>query len=285
VRPVNLIPPENRRGHHGPLRAGPLSYVIVAVLAVALLGVTLVVTTNNKISDRKAEKASLEAELAEAQAQAERLRPFTDFVALQRARQDTVTSLATSRFDWERVLRELAIVIPSDVWLTSLDASASAETSASTSSTSSASTVAEGIEGPSLDIQGCASGHEAVARFLAALRDIDGVTRVTVTSSARQESSSSTSSTSTAPSSGATAGSCATRDFISTFSIVAAFDAAQPALLEASSTPSTTVTSGEKSQVADGREQLQEQKDAAAEKTQSGHKAVDTFIPGAGSAP
>ena len=29
MRPVNLIPPEERRGDHAPLRAGALSYVIV----------------------------------------------------------------------------------------------------------------------------------------------------------------------------------------------------------------------------------------------------------------
>ena len=30
----------------------------------------------------------------------------------------TVTSLADSRFDWERVMRELSLVLPADVWLT-----------------------------------------------------------------------------------------------------------------------------------------------------------------------
>ena len=32
-----------------------------------------------------------------------------------------MTSLADSRFDWERVMRELALILPGDVWLTSLD--------------------------------------------------------------------------------------------------------------------------------------------------------------------
>ena len=36
MRPVNLIPPEDRRGDHAPLRAGVASYVIVGVLALAL---------------------------------------------------------------------------------------------------------------------------------------------------------------------------------------------------------------------------------------------------------
>ena len=52
------------------MRTGALSYVIVAVLAVALLGVTGVVLTSNQISDRKAEKSGLESQLAEAEAEA-----------------------------------------------------------------------------------------------------------------------------------------------------------------------------------------------------------------------
>ena len=40
MRPVNLIPPEARRGEKAPMRTGALSYVIVAVLAAALVGVT-----------------------------------------------------------------------------------------------------------------------------------------------------------------------------------------------------------------------------------------------------
>ena len=73
---------------------------------------------SNQISDRKAEKSSLESQLSTAQAEADRTKSFADFAALQLSREQTVASLAQSRFDWERVLRELAIVIPHDVWLT-----------------------------------------------------------------------------------------------------------------------------------------------------------------------
>ena len=49
------------------------------------------------------------------------------------------TSLAQSRFDWERVLRELAIVIPEDVWLTNLTATVSPEVQLDDSGSSSSS--------------------------------------------------------------------------------------------------------------------------------------------------
>ena len=124
MRPVNLIPKEDRRGAKAPLRTGPLSYAIVAILLLALGGVTLLVLTGNKISDRKAEVASLQSQVDAAQAQADQLSTYTHFAELQQARQETVASLANSRFDWERTLHELALVLPGDVWLTSMTASA-----------------------------------------------------------------------------------------------------------------------------------------------------------------
>ncbi len=296
MRPVNLIPPEDRRGERAPMRTGPLAYVIVAVLAVALVAVTASVLIDNQISDRRAEKASLQAQVTEAQAEAERLSSFADFANLQQLREQTVSSLAQSRFDWERVLRELAIVIPNDVWLTNLSASVSTDASSSSSSTSSASTssaAAEGIVGPSLEIQGCAEGQEAVARFLASLHDIDGITRVTVLSSDRPDPGTSSAGSQSAPTGGE---GCVDRDFVAQFDVITAFDDVQPtaaldsalAPVESSSTSTTPASSSatdDQSQVADAEQQLQQQKKSAAAKTQKGHDAVNTFIPGTGSAP
>lgn len=242
MRPVNLIPQEDRRGGKAPLRTGPLPYAIVAFLLLAVGVVTLLVLTGNKIADRKAEAASLQSQVDATQARADQLSTYTNFADLQQARQETVASLATSRFDWERALHELALVLPDDVWLTSMTASAATDPS---SSTSSSTTAVDGVTGPSLDISGCASGHEAVAKFLAALRDVDGVTRVTVLSSDRPgaESSSNSSTSSSSASSGQSTVECASRDFIATFEVVAAFDGAQPAATAAPASPEAPVTS------------------------------------------
>lgn len=289
MRPVNLIPPEARRGEKAPMRTGALSYVIVAVLAVALVGVTGVVLTNNQISDRKTEKSGLESQVAEAEARAERVSSFANFASLQQARAQTVDDLARSRFDWERVLRELAIVIPEDVWLTNLTATASPAVQISSDSGSSSSSDSgadlSSVQGPSLRIAGCGTGHEAVALFLAALRDIGGVTRVSVLSSDRPDPDSG----------GGSAEDCATRDFISKFEIVAAFDAVQVgASTEATGTPpasseptasGSTASAADQSQVSDGQKQLDDQKQSTAERTKKGREDADTFIPGTATAP
>jgi Tfp pilus assembly protein PilN len=298
VRPVNLIPPEERRGDKAPMRTGSLAYVVVAVLGVALVAITGVVLTNNQISDRTSEKSSLETQVSVAQAEADRTRSFADFASLQRAREQTVTSLAQSRFDWERVLRELAIVIPDDVWLTNLSASVSpdvASASSSSSATSTSSGGAESVTGPSLRIEGCAAGHEAVARFLAALQDVDGITRVSVLKSDLPDPASSGAS---APAGGAgtsvATDGCSSRDFVSQFEVVAAFDAVQvdpstqglaPIAPTAPTAATTQTANGDQSQASGVEQQLQQQTDSAAQKSAKGHKAVNTFIPGTGTGP
>src|SRR5215216_2921202 len=120
MRPVNLMPPEDRGGSRTPLRTGVVPYVLLGALALGLLGIVALTLTGKEISDNKAEKQSLERELAEATARADSLRAFSDFATVQEQRTATVASLAQSRFDWERVMNELALVIPSDVWLIGL---------------------------------------------------------------------------------------------------------------------------------------------------------------------
>ncbi len=177
MRPVNLIPPEQRRGELAPLRTGVTSYLIVGVLGVALLGVVAMVLAGNSISEKESDIASLEARKAAADQRADELAPYGELATLAQSRTETVVNLAESRFDWERVMNELALVIPENVWLDSLTGAVSpgvvleAEGAGETATDPS-------ITGPSLQISGCATGQVAVAGFIAALKDIDGVTRV-----------------------------------------------------------------------------------------------------------
>jgi Tfp pilus assembly protein PilN len=218
MRPVNLIPLESRRGEHAPMRTGALPYLIAAALVLLLIGVTALVLTGNRIANSEAEVGQLEQEDAIATARAERLAPFTQFRALHEQRLETVSSLADSRFDWERVMRELSLVLPSDVWLVSLTGTASPEASGGGSGGGSGSQMRQAVPGPALEIKGCASGQEAVAGFVGALEDIEGVTRVGVESSELPAAD---------DSGGGSGGEeCRTHDFISKFAIVAAFDAA-----------------------------------------------------------
>ena len=226
MRPINLIPPDQRRGSQAQLRSGPLAYVLVAALVLVLLGVAAVVLTGNQISDRKSQVAELEVEDAAVAAKAKRLAPFTQFQELREQRAATLTSLADSRFDWERVMRELALVFPDDTWLVSLRATATPGVTIESGESGGGSEIPmrKGAPGPALEFKGCAPGQEAVARFVSALKDIDGVTRVGVASSSlpREESGAGDVS----GEGGGNAEDCRTREFIAEFEIVVAFDAA-----------------------------------------------------------
>jgi Tfp pilus assembly protein PilN len=253
MRPVNLIPKEERRDKAS-IRSGPVAYLLVGALALALGAVTLVVLTNNKIADRKTTISQLKQQEAAAKARSDALAPFASFNSMEEQRTATIQSLADSRFDWERVMRELARVIPSDVWLTDLSgavtgaASTSSSGSGSSSSSSSTSATSSSIDtssvtGPILHISGCARGQDGVAAFLSALRDIDGVTRVGLASSALASGGADAASSGSSGGSDSSSG-CATRKFIAQFDIVAAFDnVPAPAIPEAAPTaPATAPT-------------------------------------------
>ncbi len=222
MRPVNLIPPEERRDSTARLRGGPLAYIVVGGLAALLAGITLLVATNNEISSSKAEIARLESETSAAQARAAQLSAYTNFQAVHDQRVATVTHLADSRFDWERVVRELSLILPADVWLTNLTGTANPEVSVNGSASIS---LRDSVPGPALEIVGCATGQEAVAGFISDLKDIDGVTRVAVESSVLGEAEEAGAGSS-GESGSASVSECQTRDFIAQFQIVAAFDEA-----------------------------------------------------------
>ncbi len=197
------------------MRGGPLAYIIVGALAAAVIGVAALAVTSNQISDSKAEIATLEEERTSVEARAQALDAYTQFHSVQEQRTATIASLADSRFDWQRVMHELSLILPSNVWLTTLSGTVRPGVAINGGSSSS---LRGAIPGPALELNGCASSQDAVAGFIQALKEIDGVTRVGVQSS-----------TLGAGGSGESAGgssSCQTRNFIAQFQIVAAFDAA-----------------------------------------------------------
>jgi Tfp pilus assembly protein PilN len=278
MRPVNLIPPDERRGDEAPLRTGNLVYVLTAGLVLLLLGIVAVALTSKQISDRQDQKASLERELDQATARANSLAAFTNFRALQESRVATVTSLAQSRFDWSRVLNELALVLPSDVSLSSVSGSVSPDLQTSGGATSGGD-LRGAIQGPALDISGCAPGQDAVAGFVAALEDIDGVTRVGLESSNIDSAGGSSSS-----SGGTTSADCQAGPRTAKFQIVVAFDAVPTpsAATTPPSVPPSAAPSTDQSQVADG--QTEENVATASGRTQisKAQNAQKTVLPGEG---
>lgn len=245
MRPVNLIPPEDRRGDQAPLRTGPVAYILLGALVLALVGIVAMVLADNQISERKNDLARVESEDAAAIAKASRLAAYTAFRDLSQQRVATVQSLADSRFDWERVLRELALVMPGDVSLVDLNASSGAVSAAGgEEGAEGGGALSGGVAGPSLALSGCAAGYAGVAGFITALNDIDGVTRVGVQSSTTGEEG--------AEGAGGSDGSeCSAGPDTADFALLVAFDAAPIPELggegEVASTATAETTSSETS--------------------------------------
>jgi hypothetical protein len=214
MRAVNLIPSESRSGSTpGVGRSGGGAYAVVGVLAGLAILAVLYGIAHHQVSSRRAQAASLTARAQSEQAEAAQLAPYTSFAALREQRTKAVSDLVDARFDWAHAFHELGRVLPGDATITSLDgtiaSSASSSSGASSaasaaapsaagaaSSTTAASSTAAGTSSPAtsatppgsvptFSLSGCATSQQEVALTLQRLRLIDGVSEVTLQSSAK----------------------------------------------------------------------------------------------------
>jgi Tfp pilus assembly protein PilN len=180
MRPINLIPKEERGLHGGIARTGPFVYILLGSLAVLLIGVVVLVLTSNKVSERESEITTLEAQRSSVSAQVSRLQPYVSFEAVAGQRLEAVTNLADSRFDWQRVIQQLSLVLPPRTSLQSLKASSGGNSGGGQLA----------VETPALVLDGCSVNQDATAAAIAAMKQIDGVTRVGLSRSSIESESS-----------------------------------------------------------------------------------------------
>src|SRR4051794_4544056 len=184
---VNLLPAKHRPRQATGGKSGS-SFVLIAVLGGLALAVFFYVSTVNSINSSKSDIAQAKAEAQQANAQADALGPYGNFAKVKQDRVASVEKLASGRMDWERVLREVAHVLPTGVWVTKADAedASGATTSSSTSSSSSGATGAQ----PQITLAGCAWSQPSVAATIVRLRQLEGATDVSLDHATRPEGSS-----------------------------------------------------------------------------------------------
>jgi Tfp pilus assembly protein PilN len=191
MKAVNLIPPEQRRGGSGPGRSGGGVYLLLGAVGVIVVAAAVYVLSANSVTSRQNELTKLQAQTQAAQAQANALAPYKQFAGLKQARVQTIQQLANSRFDWQRVMRKLAIVIPPDVWLTSLVGTVTPGVAVESDAGGSGSgnSLRSAMPVPAVELVGCTTGQAQVSRFMSRLRAIDGVTRVSLSASEKGDDS------------------------------------------------------------------------------------------------
>jgi Tfp pilus assembly protein PilN len=198
MKPVNLLSPDLRGAPKATaaVRArtdvsrGPGAFIVLGVLAFGVAALVGYVLTTNTIKQRQSETAQLSVRQQAAESRAAALKPYAEFQQLANSRMATLKDLAGQRFDWDQTLRDLSRALPKDVTINSLDGSLSG------SDSTGASTSATDAAGPSITLSGCTASQSAVARLMARLHDVNGVTSVSLASSTKKE----TAAAATAPS-------------------------------------------------------------------------------------
>jgi Tfp pilus assembly protein PilN len=175
MRAVNLLP--RAQGRRRKTRAEQLPLIVglgLLVLVTVALSATFLMASA-KATDKQAELDSLQHQL-------EVLGPApkgptaieAGLADQERSRVSALTAALSRRVSWDRVLREFSLVLPDDIWLTSL----SARSPSSPASAAPAPVKAPGAAPTGLTVTGYTYSHDSVARLLsrlAVLPDLENV--------------------------------------------------------------------------------------------------------------
>jgi Tfp pilus assembly protein PilN len=183
MKAVNLIPGEHRRATPSGKGSGG-AYAVLGVLAVLLLMAVGYVTTTNSLNDKKSKTAAARQEADAAEGQTKQLGSFTDFASIKDQRLAAVTAAAQTRFDWERFMRELSLVMPKGSWISTSTASVTGEGVGTTST--AAATDPTAVVTPKANLVGCTPRQSEVARMMVRLEQMYRVTDVTLNESSQE---------------------------------------------------------------------------------------------------
>ena len=165
MRAVNLLPRDDKRKKTrreqvpGIVGASLFGFVTLVLCAMFLMA-------SSNVSSKQAELENVKQQLDLMPPPPEPKSPVeAGLVNEQKARVAAVSSALSRRVSWDRVLREIALVLPGDVWLTSL----SAKSPSSPASAAPAPPAAPGAAPTGFTINGYTYSHDSVARLLSRL--------------------------------------------------------------------------------------------------------------------
>jgi Tfp pilus assembly protein PilN len=190
MRAVNLLPREQveqKREARNPVALVAMiggAVVVLALVAGFLLANRSVDRQKQALASARAELAANPAKKLSAQTQA-----FRSTVLTQREQRSlALASALGDRVAWDRILRRMALVMPDDVWLTSLVGTMPLQSATSTTTaTTSTSTTTPSVLPPTataLTLQGYTYSQASVARLLERLQVLPDLKNVQLKQSA-----------------------------------------------------------------------------------------------------
>jgi len=174
MRAINLLPKDESAARR-PVPIPVVAACVGIVVASAFLAF-MYISASDKVQSARAALRAAQAQYAAVPAPIAPSPVDAQLPAEQSARVTAISTALDQRVDWDRVLREISQVVPSDVWLLSLNASSP---SATTPVQEAIGTKPSGIV-----LTGCTYSQESVARFLARLTVVPDLSSVTLGSSA-----------------------------------------------------------------------------------------------------
>jgi Tfp pilus assembly protein PilN len=195
MKRMNLLPPE-LRPRDGARRGS--AYLVIGALFASVVAMLVYGMVIGGVRSDETELASLKDEKAQADARADALRPYGDFADMKEQRERSVRMVADTRFNYERLTRELARVLPAGVWVGHL------EVAPAPPEEEVVEAGADPVEGtqtppPAMTVSGCAPSQDVVADTLDNLRALTGATDVALGSSTHSSLNGQTSTTTKQP--------------------------------------------------------------------------------------
>ncbi len=175
MRAVNLLPRDESRTRRQP-GAVSLTAVLGAVLLTAVMCGWFLMASSG-VSERQGELDGLRAELAAIPPPPPPPESHSNLVAEKDARLTLLGKALASRIAWDRVLREVSLVIPDDVWLEAMN------TNGPDPAVAAPLPGQAPAAGGGFNITGYTYSHDGVARLLARLSVIPHLENVKLGSS------------------------------------------------------------------------------------------------------
>lgn len=177
VNRINLVPSEQQR--RSTASGGLILLMIIAVIVVAGM-VLSYLYFSGQLSDKEAELADLQAQNQQLEAQLASLAHYQDLDQRRQTLEGLVTTVYAGRTLVSEILGDLSLVIPENVWLTSLTATAADPPAAFAANAQPPGGAAPVASQGALALIGNTYSFEDVATFLVRLEQIKAVGEVTL---------------------------------------------------------------------------------------------------------